>query len=277
MTSKNRTEQEAEKRVNPLGILLRQWRDKRGLSQLDLSLDMGVSQRHLSFIESGRSAPSRALLVGIAEALNIPFRDRNALLLAAGFAPIYSDQAWNAAEMRVVNRALERMLRQHEPFPAIVMDRYWNVLMTNEYAPRFFGSFIDLSKFPSQRNLLRIMFDPDGMRPFIDNWGEVAKGLFERISRESTGGIIDERMKSLMAELLAFPDVNVDWGVADSPVTAPVVPIGFVKDGRLLQYFSMVATVGTPQTIAAQELRVECMFPADDATEEWHLQTFRSS
>jgi transcriptional regulator with XRE-family HTH domain len=276
MNSTRTPRTEVNRSANSLGTLIRQWRDRRGQSQLDLALDMGVSQRHISFVESGRSAPSRGLLLGLSDVLGIPFRDRNALLLAAGFAPIYSDKAWNAAEMRILNRALERMLRQHEPFPAIVMDRYWNVLMTNEFAPRFFGSFIDLSLHPKQRNLLRLMFDPKGMRPFVENWDQVARSLFERISRESTGGIIDEKTKSLIAELMAYPGVSADWEATDNPAAAPVISIGFVKDGRLLRYFSMVATVGTPQTIAAQELRVECMFPADDATEAWHLSTFGS-
>ena len=114
----------------------------------------------------------------IAQALDIPFRDRNILLLAAGYAPIYSESAWNAPEMHSITGALERMLRQHEPFPAVVMDRYWNVLMANESAPRFFSCFIDMAARKSPRNLLHLMFDPKGMRPFIANWKDVAKSLF---------------------------------------------------------------------------------------------------
>ena len=158
---------------SPVGDLLRQWRAVRGRSQLELAMDMGVSQRHISFIESGRSSPSRALLLGLSNALDIPLRDRNALLLAAGYAPMYAEPAWDAAEMRVVHRALERMLKQHEPYPALVMDRHWNVLMTNEAAPRFFGQFVDLAKYPKPRNLLRLMFDPQGLRPFVANWDAV--------------------------------------------------------------------------------------------------------
>ena len=131
--------------VSNVGPLLRHWRGVRGKSQIDLSLDTGVSQRHISFIESGRSTPSRATLMDLARGLDVPLRDRNALLLAAGYAPVYSDGAWNALEMQSVSRALDRMLRLHNPFPALVMDRYWNVLMTNESAPRFFGCFIDMT------------------------------------------------------------------------------------------------------------------------------------
>jgi transcriptional regulator with XRE-family HTH domain len=128
------------------GVLLRYWRNTRGKSQLDLAIDSGLSQRHLSFIESGRSVPSRQTLRDIAEALDIPLRDRNALLLAAGYAPIYSEGAWNAPEMQSITRALERVLRHHEPFPAVVMDRCWNVTIANDAAPRFFDCFIDMSK-----------------------------------------------------------------------------------------------------------------------------------
>jgi transcriptional regulator with XRE-family HTH domain len=173
--------------ASELGALLRHWRDIRGRSQLDLSLDTGVSQRHISFIESGRSVPGRQTLLDIAQALDIPLRDRNTLLLAAGYAPIYSEGAWNAPEMQSVTKALGRILRQHEPFPAVVMDRYWNVLMANEAAPRFFNCFIDMAARQGPRNLLHLMFDPKGMRPFVANWEAVAKGLFQRVYRESVG------------------------------------------------------------------------------------------
>ena len=176
-----------------LGPLLRHWRDLRGKSQLDLSLDSGVSQRHISFIESGRSVPGRQTLIALAQTLDLPLRDRNTLLLAAGYAPLYSEAAWNAQEMHSVTSALERMLRQHEPYPAMVMDRHWNVLMTNESAPRFFNSFIDLAARPSPRNMLHLMFDPQGMRPFVANWEQTATSLFERVYRESVGRVIDER------------------------------------------------------------------------------------
>jgi transcriptional regulator with XRE-family HTH domain len=142
--------------------------------QLDLSLETGLSQRHISFIESGRSVPSRQTLMNIAQVLDVPLRDRNVLLLSADYAPAYSEAAWNSGQMQSVTRALERILRQHEPFPALVMDRYWNVLMTNESTPRFFNCFINMSRRTGPRNMLHLMFDPKAMRPFVDNWEEVA-------------------------------------------------------------------------------------------------------
>jgi transcriptional regulator with XRE-family HTH domain len=252
-------------------MLLRHWRDLRGKSQFDLSLDTGVSQRQISFIETGRSVPGRQTLLEIARALDIPLRDRNTLLLAAGYAPIYAEGAWNAPEMRSVTKALERMLRQHEPFPALVMDRYWNVLMTNDAAPRFFGCFIDMAARKAPRNMLHLLFDPNGMRPFIANWEDVAKSLFQRVYRESVGRVIDEKTKALLAELMAYPDVKTEWTTPIALSAMPVIPIGFVKGDNILSYFSMVTTVGTPQAIAAQELRIECMFPADETTETHHL------
>jgi transcriptional regulator with XRE-family HTH domain len=258
--------------ANELGVLLRQWRDLRGRSQSDLSLDTAVSQRHISFIESGRSVPSRQTLLEIAQALDIPFRDRNTLLLAAGYAPVYSESEWDAPEMQSVTGALRRMLRQHEPFAAMVMDRYWNVLMTNESAPRFFNCFTNMAARKGPRNVLHLMFDPEGMRPFVVNWEDVAKGLFQRVYRESVGRVIDERTRELLAALLAYPAVKTDWKTSITSSALPVIPMSFVKDDKVLNYFSMVTTVGTPQTVAAQELRIECMFPADEATEIHHVK-----
>jgi transcriptional regulator with XRE-family HTH domain len=253
-----------------LGKLLRQWRGTRGKSQFDLSLDTGLSQRHLSFIESGRSAPSRQVVTRIAQSLDIPLRDRNVLLAAAGFAPLYADGAWDSAQMHCVNQALERMLRQHEPFPAIVMDRHWNVLLANDSAPRFFNCFINMAARPKPRNLLHLLFDPHGMRPYIANWSEVAGGLVERIGREAVGRVLDEATKRLLSELAGYPGVDTEWKSLGAVSGLPVIPITFVKDGQRLSYFSMVSTVGTPLTVAAQELRIESMFPADDVTESAH-------
>src|SRR3974390_10980 len=151
--------------VPQLGELLRYWRHERGKSQLNLSMDTGISQRHLSFVESGRSSPSRDFLSIVSDALNIPLRERNVLLLASGFAPQYGEQSMDAEQMAVITKAIDRMLQQHEPHPALVLDRYWNVIRTNKAAPRFFGSFVDLEKRPKPRNLLDLMFDPAGMPP----------------------------------------------------------------------------------------------------------------
>ena len=217
------------------------------------------------------------MVLTLAEQLQVPLRERNQLLLAAGYAPIFSDGPWDSLEMRSVTDALKRMLRQHEPFPALVMDRYWNVLMTNDCAPRFFNCFIDMAARRGPRNMLHLMFDPKGMRPFIANWEDLAKGLFERVYRESVGRVVDDRTRELIAALLAYPDVNSDWKNPVALSFMPVIPMSFVKDDRLLNYFSMVTTVGTPRTVAAQELRIESMFPADEETEARHVALMRAA
>jgi transcriptional regulator with XRE-family HTH domain len=258
-----------------LGAMLRQWRNQRGTSQLELSGCAGVSQRHISFIESGRSSPSRQTLMDIAQALEVPLRERNALLLAAGFAPLYSEAPWNAAEMQGITRALERMLRQHEPFPAVVMDRHWNVVMANEAAPAFFNCFIDMKKRTGPRNLLHLMFDPDGMRPHIADWDQVAPALLQRIAREAVGRVTDSDSQALITALLAYPGVKAEWPNAKAVSTTPalpMIPLAFNHGGATLRYFSMVTTVGTPQTVTTQELRVECLFPVDEVSEALHLQ-----
>ncbi|MGN6774638.1 helix-turn-helix domain-containing protein [Rhizobium sp.] len=258
----------AEPRLsNELGPQLRAWRDTRGKSQLELSLDTGISQRQISFIESGRSTPGRQNVLRLADALDVPFRERNTLLLAAGYAPIYSEGSFDDQEMQGVTNALKRMLRQHEPFPAVVMDRYWNVLMSNDATLRFFGHFTDMAARPKPRNLLHLMFDPSGMRPFIADWEKTAESLMGRVFRESVGRVIDGRTKELIDSLLAYPDVNTEWQTSPAIANAPLIPLSFVKDGQVLRFFSLVTTVGTAQMITTQELRVECMFPLDDATE----------
>lgn len=255
-----------------LGDLLRYWRENSRKSQLSLSLDSGLSQRHLSFIENGRSIPSRRTLLEIARALEIPFRDRNTLLLSAGYAPTYSEDTWDAPEMQGITKALERVLRQHEPFPAVVIDRYWNVHLRNDAAPRFFNCFIDLEKRPRPRNLLHLMFDPAGMRPFIVNWEEVATSLIQRVHRESVGRVTDQKTKELLEALQVYPDVKTKLKKPRSARILPFIPISFVKKGKTMDLFSMITTVGTPLSITAQELRMECMYPANDESEEEYLK-----
>jgi transcriptional regulator with XRE-family HTH domain len=266
----NATVSEPKPAANRAGVLLRQWRDIRGKTQLDLSFDAGVSQKHISFIESGRSTPSRQMLLDLAQALDVPLRERNELLMAAGYAPLYSDQALAAPIMDSIGKALTRMLRQHEPFPAIVMDRHWNVVMANDAAPQLFNCFVDMARRPTPRNLLHLMFDPEGMRPFIANWPQTARGLLARVHREALGRVIDEKTRRLLAELSQYPGVKAEWRAPSPDDAMPMIPLSFAKDGVRLNYFSMITTIGTPQAVTSEELRLECMFPADDATETAH-------
>ena len=270
-----------ERSADTLRALLRQWRSVRGSSQLTVALTAGVSQRHLSFIESGRSKPSRETVLAIAEALDIPLRDRNALLLAAGYAPAYAEAKWNDAEMRGIGAAVNRMLRQQEPYPAVLLDRYWNVLSSNAAAPRFFGSFIDVRAFQERtgrRNLLHLIFDPNGMRPFVPDWETVSRSLIARVHREATGHVLDDRTRELLDELRAYAGGPAPPRQGeDAAANLPMIPLSFTRGEKILRYFSMVATVGTPRTIAAQELRIECLFPADERTEAEHLALIEQS
>jgi transcriptional regulator with XRE-family HTH domain len=250
--------------VPQLGELLRFWRHERGKSQLDLSMDTGISQRHLSFVESGRSSPSREFLSVVSDALNIPLRERNDLLLASGFAPQYNEQSIDSEQMTTVTGAIDRMLKQHEPHPALVLDRHWYVVRTNSAAPRFFGSFIDLEKWRKPRNLLNLMFDPAGLRPYVEGWETVAAAFLQRVRREAVGQVLDAKLRELLKRLREYPGVAQ---LKPSPASqSPVLPLVFRKGEQRFSYFSLITTVGTPQCVTAQELRVEFMFPTD--TEE---------
>ncbi|MCI0658752.1 MAG: helix-turn-helix transcriptional regulator [Acidobacteria bacterium] len=248
------------------GLLLKEWRRVRRKSQLTVALEAEVSPRHLSFVESGRSVPSREMVQTLAEALDVPLRERNALLVAAGYAPIYPERALESSELTQVHRALIRLLEHQEPYPAVVLDRQWNVLRTNRAAPRLFAHFVDLTTMPEPKNLLRSVFDPAGLRPWIANWEVVAQTLVQRVFREAVAGIPDRRVLALLEELRGYPG-------SPAPCTSagelPFHPVEFRKDTLRLSFFSMVTTVGAPLDITAQELRIEAFFPADDQTERF--------
>ncbi len=252
------------------GLLLKQWRQVRRKSQLTVALEAKISPRHLSFVESGRSVPSRDMVQTLAQALDVPLRERNALLVAAGYAPLYPERALASSELVQVRLALTRLLDHQEPYPAVVLDRQWNVLETNRAAPRLFAHFVDLAALPQPRNLLRAMFDPAGLRPWIANWDIVAQTLVQRVFREAVAGVPDPRVLSLLEELRRYPGSPAPG----SPPTAahadlPFHPVQFRKAALSLSFFSMVTTVGAPTDITAQELRIEAFFPTDDATERF--------
>jgi transcriptional regulator with XRE-family HTH domain len=252
----------------PVGRLLKHWRHVRRKSQLTLALDANISPRHLGFIEIGRARPSRDMVLTLAQALDVPLRERNDLLLAAGFAPIYHETALSDPALAQARYALDSILRQQEPFPAVVMDRHWNVLVTNEAASRFFDLLLESSD-DAAPNILRMMFDPRKVRPFVTNWNAVAEALIQRVHREAVGGAPDAATTRLLTELLAFPDVPQHWSTPDHTINAaPVLPIEFAKGDLVMRYFSTVTTLGTPQDITLQEIRIECFFPADRETDE---------
>jgi transcriptional regulator with XRE-family HTH domain len=257
-----------------VGRLLRQWRERRGLSQLDLAGAAGVSQRHLSFLESGRAASSREMVLRLAAALDVPLRQQNAMLLAAGYAPAWHEGDLSAPELATVNRALDYMLAQQEPFPGFVVDRRWNLLRANEGARRLteFLTGPAAAPPPGERvNLAEALVSPEGLRPFIVNWDEVALYFLRGVQADAAADGAPETA-ALLGRLLAFPGVPALWqGLAPGQPQAPALAVHFRRGDTSLRLFTTIATLGTPLDVTVQEIRVECFFPADDAT--W--QTFR--
>jgi transcriptional regulator with XRE-family HTH domain len=250
------------------GRLLRQWRERRRLSQLDLACTADVSSRHVSFLETGRAQPSREMVLLLARVLDVPLRDRNQLLTAAGFAAIYRETKLDAPAMTQVRRALDFILRQQEPYPAIVLDRHWNVLQANPATSRLVTSFVDPAADLGPPNAMRLMFHPCGFRPHIVNWEAMAAALIQWLHRDVASGFADDETRALLDELLSYPGVPRQWRALDLDVsTAPFLAVEFRKDALELRYFSTLTSLGTPHDITLQELRIESFFPADEATE----------
>jgi len=245
---------------------LRRWREHRGLSQLALAGEAGVSQRHLSFLELGRATPSRAMVERLAAALDIPLRQQNAFLLAAGFAPKWQQRDLAAPDMAEVASALDYALAQQEPYPAVVVDRHWNLLKANAGAVRLMEFLAGPVAPGSPINLADALVAPDALRPHLVNWTEVVHHFIRSVEADAAADGLAEaaalldrlmRHKGVRAALRRPPQAG-DAG--------PVLPMHFHKDGTTLRLFTTIATLGTPQDITAQELRIECFFPMDEAT-----------
>jgi transcriptional regulator with XRE-family HTH domain len=247
-----------------VGAQLRDWRRRRRLSQLDLALEAGVSTRHLSFIETGRSRPSAEMVLHLADELGVPLRERNQLLLSAGYAPAYAQRDLDAPEMGPVREAMEQVLRGHEPYPAVVVDRHWGMVAANAAVALLTeGVPADLLEPPA--NVLRIALHPEGMAPRIANLAEWRAHLLERLGREAvvTG---DPALAALHAEVAAYPHpepaaVSRDPGAADI-----AVPLRLRAGSAELSFISTVTTFGTATDVTVAELSIESFFPADAAT-----------
>jgi transcriptional regulator with XRE-family HTH domain len=256
------------------GHLLREWRARRRVSQLDLAVEAGVSSRHVSFIETGRAQPSREMILMLARVLDVPLRDRNELLMAAGYAAMYRASDLDAPALEQARRALDFMLRQQEPYPAIVVDRSWSILKANGGAVRLVETFTDPDAASEWGgNAMRLMFHPRGFRPHIVNWEAMAAALIQWLHRDVLSGLGGDETRNLLQELLAYPGVPPRWRTLDLDVsTAPFLSIDFRKGNLHLRFFSTLTSLGTPHDITLQELRVEAFFPADAATEEAYRQ-----
>lgn len=254
--------------------LHRTWRQKRRLSQLELALSSGVSQRHLSFLESGRAKPSRSMILQLSETLEVPLRDRNDWLTAAGFAPVFRARPLDDPQMAQVMGAVRLMLTNHEPFPAIAIDRAWNIRLSNrpfDMLAGMMGGEVWARVGGASRNLMRLFFHPNGVKPFVVNWQAIAPLLWHRARREAEA-LAGEEMKAVLADLSQYQDAETLWAAEDAALV-PVLPLEVEKDGARLSLFTVIATFGTAQDVTADELRIESFFPADKPTE----QLFRSA
>lgn len=247
------------------GTLLRHWRSVRRLSQLDLALAAGISSRHLSYVETGRSQPSREMVLRLADALEIPLRERNALLVAAGFAPRYFETSLAAPEMTQMRRAIDLTLEHQEPYPAFVIDRHWDIRRSNRAAERC-TRFL-LGREPTESNLIRQLLHPEGLRPVLVNFEESASDLIRHLHGQAAAAPSDERTHELLAEVLAYPDIRPEWHMREIGVaTAPILTTTFRRGDVELRFFSTITIFAAPHDLTLDELRIECSFPADDST-----------
>jgi transcriptional regulator with XRE-family HTH domain len=245
---------------------LRWWRQRRGWSQLELAGRAEISQRHLSFLELGRASPSRQMVVRLATALDLPLRQHNALLLAAGFAPVWRETALGAPELAQLRHALDHILAQQEPFPAVVVDRHWNLLEANAGAARLVEFLVGPLPPGAQVNLADALVAPDVLRPFLVNWADVVRYFVRSVEADAAADDSPESA-ALLERLIAYRDVRTALRrVAIEVGAAPVLPMHFCKGDVALRLFTTIATLGTPQNVTAQELRIESFFPMDDDT-----------
>jgi len=268
--------QRSNPRKNPFGQLLRHWRQARGISQLNLALDAGLSARHLSFIETGRARPSREMVLRLGEALDLPLRERNELLIGAGFAAVFPASSLHSVPLAHARKALTFMLTQQEPYPALVVNRAWDMLMANEAAQRLLallGLRVQKGTASEPPNLLRALLHPDRLRRHVVNWEVVALSMIASMRRELIA-YPDAAIGRLLAEVMEYPGIPREWPAEDgNAAMPPLLPLTLEKDGLRLSWFTIITTFGTPQDITLQDLRVECFFPADDATDAacWRL------
>ena len=252
-----------------IGPLMRDWRTRRGRSQLDLSLDVGVSTRHLSYVETGKSRPSPELVMAVAEHLEVPLRERNTMLLAAGFAPRYSDRGLDAPAMGRIVAGLQRMLDAHDPYPGVVVDRQWNVVLANGAAAAL-TTGLPAEVIDPQVNVFRMCLHPAGLAARTANFAEWAGYLLGQLRRTIvlTG---DEHLVAIEDEVLAYPNIAALTRRGPAPggeEPAILVPFDLLADdGTTWSFFTTLTTFGTPLDVTLDELSVELFFPADDVTD----------
>jgi transcriptional regulator with XRE-family HTH domain len=257
----------AASQVRSFGEHLRAWRLRRRMSQLDLASDAEISTRHLSFVETGRSVPSREMVLRLAERLDVPLRERNALLVAAGYAPMYRERPLDDPALAVAKQAVQLILKSHEPYPALAVDRYWNLLAHNALVPHLLAG-VDASLMEPPLNVLRLSLHPKGLASQIVNIGQWRHHLFERLRQQiqATG---DTRLQALEQELRAYPvPADGDTTRLEGEVLGIVVPLRLRTAAGVLNLISTTTIFGSPVDVTLQELALETFFPADAFTGE---------
>jgi len=253
-------------KMQDYGDLIRFWRKSRRLSQLELSFAANISSKHVSFLETGRAKPSREMIIVLSNAMDIPLSERNVLLSLAGYSEAYSRMQIEQPEMKSVRFALTSILEKHEPYPAVVLDWEWNIVMANQTHLKLTQLVAaQQPNFPQSSNILELLFDPNGFRPFVENWEEVAYVMFQRIQRERMSH--SDRHSNLLDRLMEYPDIPSQWLAHNfdnqlQPMIHLVLSLGDIK----LKLFSTLASFGTAVDITMQELIIEQYFPVDDST-----------
>src|SRR4051812_17748811 len=257
-----------------VGDLIKTWRQRRRMSQLDLGVEANVSSRHLSFVETGRAKPSRELLIDLTDHLDVPLRERNALLLAAGYAPAYPETPLDTEAMAPVREALDRLLAGHEPFPAIVVNRRWDLIAANKPAMAIMGEGVSEALLTPPVNAMRVALHPEGMAPRIVNLAEYGAHVIEHVHRQAlaTG---DQALLVLERELRSYP--GIPRATQRDPNAGLFVPMVLRTAQGELSFFNTVTTFGTALDITISELMIESLYPADDATARIVRETWGSA
>ena len=252
--------------TSEFGTILRHWRETSRLSQMELALQADISSKHVSFLETGRNQPSREMILRLSNALDLPLRDRNLMLSAAGFAGAYSEHTLSSSAFGTVDEALRRILDKHEPYPAIVMDANWNILRLNRGAQALTALFVPAPEAPSG-NALELLFSADGLQPFVKDWEELSATILMRLFRETVSAGSDESKRKLFDRLCALPTTPASWRELASRLPAgPTIDLKLAKDDLHCRFFTTITSFGTPQDVTLQELRIESYFPSDEAT-----------
>ena len=262
----SRAAQSTALQPHPVGELLRGWRSRRAMSQADLAFDAGISIKHLSHVETGKAAGSRDILLRLATALGLSLRDRNALLEAGGFARQYGERGLSAPELADARRAIDLLLRRHEPFPAVVTDRRWNVIDVNRAARRLMTLLLGAGRMARPLNHMKMFLAPDELRPFVENWPDVAAALVARARHEAMAAPLDSALQSTWRELLELPGLAAPQ-LKESETPGPLCELRLTKGDLGIGLIGTVLTLGTPQDVTLQELRVELFMPADALSE----------